>query len=164
VNLAVPWGILRLATRRRVWGVRLLLALPAVVALPMTSFLMLKSLTPALSDSHALLVFTSITLAGLPILAYLALVGSSLLRRRWRRFATWVGLTALASIAVGTWWLWSDMRVMPMIEHYEWSGGWYRLTVLGAYIVGTLVLIARSVRGFVRFVWRLGRHILIRAV
>jgi len=38
VNLIIPLVILRLATRKRIWGVRLLLALPVVVAIPAAAY------------------------------------------------------------------------------------------------------------------------------
>ena len=88
INVVVPLLILRLATRRRVWGVRLLLALPAVVAIPMAVFLTLLSVTPSMAGAsarQAIAGFGLATLGGLPVVVYVVLIGSSLLHRRWWR-------------------------------------------------------------------------------
>jgi outer membrane protein assembly factor BamB len=153
VNVLLPLGILRLATRRRFWSVRLLLALPAAVAIPLSVFLMSPSLT-----------VIPMTLLWIPVVIYAALAGRILFRRRWARLADLVGMTALASAALGIGWLWSDRRVMPALEHYDWSGGWLRLAVLGAYLVGMFVSIAWVIRGLVRCARRLGRRILAGSV
>ena len=53
INVVVPLLILKLATRRRVWGVRMLMALPVVVAIPMTAFLTFVSATPSMAGASA---------------------------------------------------------------------------------------------------------------
>jgi hypothetical protein len=167
IDVVVPLAILWLATRRRFWSVRMLLALPVAVAIPLGAFLTLKRLMPAeLPDpslGYAVGVFTLISLAGVPPLAYLALVGSSLIRRRWRRLAVIVGLTAIMAAVVGTYWLWSDMKTMPPIEYYSWSD-WHLLAWPAAYAMGVLVLIVRAVRGASRMIVRLGRRVFARTV
>ena len=78
INVVVPLLILKLATRRRVWSVRMLLALPAVVAIPMTAFLTFVSATPSMagaSAGQAIAGFGRATLGGMPIVVYVALVG-----------------------------------------------------------------------------------------
>src|SRR5262249_31699808 len=87
VSVGVPLLILKLATRRRVWSMRMLLALPAVVAIPMTAFLTFVSATPSMagpSGEEAIAGFGRATLGGMPIVIYVALVGESLIRRRRR--------------------------------------------------------------------------------
>jgi hypothetical protein len=90
--------------------------------------------------------------AGLPVLAYARIAGQSIFHRRWRPLAWLAGLTAVASVAVGAFWLWSEMRGMPAIERYTWSG-WYMVLVPGAYVVGSLVLL-RDVSGFKKWLPR----------
>src|SRR5262249_20650374 len=110
-----------------------------------------------------ILVFILISMAGLPLLAYLRQVGSSLTRRRWRRLCVLVGLTALVAVVVGALWLWADMRTMGTLEHYTCSG-WYLLAMPIAYGMGVVVLIAQPVRGLARLVRRLGLRVLSRPV
>ena len=70
----------------------------------------------------------------------MSIAGQIIFRRRWMPLASLAGLTAVATFAVGEFWLWSEMRGMPTIERYTWSG-WYLVLVPGAYIVGSLVLL-----------------------
>ncbi len=156
INVVVPLFILRLATRRRVWGVRLLMALPAVVAIPMTVFLTLVSVTPSMAGASALQAiagFGLATLGGLPVVAYVALIGSSLLRRRRRRFVRMAVLSVLATVGLGACGLWSDGQRMPTIEHYTWSD-WHAVIVPGLYLAGVLAMVAWAMRGSARFVWK----------
>jgi predicted Ser/Thr protein kinase len=160
VNVVLPLVILRAATRRRVWGVRLLMALPAVVAIPLAAFLMLRSVTPAMASvatERLIMIIILCTLAGLPALVYVTLIASSVLHRRWIRLAVLGVLTVLASVAVGAYWLGCDLMSKPAIEHYTWSG-WHGVVLPGAYAVGVLVLIAWAVRGVARLVMRLWRN------
>ncbi len=148
--------ILRLATRRRVWGVRLLMALPAVVAIPMAVFLTFVSVTPSMAGAsarQAIAGFGLATLGGLPVVVYVALIGSSLLRRRWRRLVRMAVLSVLATVGLGAFWLWSDGQRMPTIEHYTWSG-WHAVIVPGLYLAGVLAMVAWIVRRTARFVWK----------
>jgi len=167
IDVVVPLAILWLATRKRFWSVRMLLALPVVIAIPLGVGLTLKRLLPVeLPDPirwHAFLFFTLVSLAGLPPLAYLALVGSTLVRRRWRRLALIVGLTAIVAAVIGTYWLQSDMQSMPAIEHYSWSA-WHLLAWPAAYAVGLLVLIGWALRRAGRMTMRLGRRVFTRPV
>src|SRR5207248_1304780 len=111
VNVVVPLLILKLATRRRVWSVRMLLALPAVVAIPMTAFLTFVSATPSMagaSAGEAIAGFGRATVGGLPIVVYLALVGESLIRRRRRRLVKLAVLGVLATAVLAGFWLLED--------------------------------------------------------
>jgi hypothetical protein len=163
INVVIPVVILRMATRRRLGSLRLLLALPVAVAIPIAILIMVKSLSREVSVASwpvAILALTVVSIAGLPVLGYAGIVGLSILRRRWRQLAWLAGLTALASVAVGACWLGFDLRDMPAIERYNWSG-WYGVALPSAYAVGVLALIAWAVRGAARLVWKLSRRILV---
>ncbi len=149
INVVVPLAVLRLATRRRIWGMRLLLALPVVVAIPMAVSQMFRYLTPVQLSAS--------TLVGIPVLEYAGAALRSILDRRWKRLAVRVGLTALATVAIGIVWLWSDMRAMPATEHYTWSG-WYLVAIPGAYLVGVLACIMWIARGGFRLMRGLARR------
>jgi tRNA A-37 threonylcarbamoyl transferase component Bud32 len=159
INVVVPLLIVRLATRRRVWGVRLLLALPAVVAIPMAMSLAVLSVTPSMAGvtaSQAIAGFSLATLGGLPVVVYVVLIGSSLVRRRWLRLVWIAILSALVTAGLGAYWWWFDRQRMPAIEHYNWSG-WQAAIMPGLYLVGVLTMAAWAVRGTFRFVrkrWR----------
>ena len=71
INVMLPLAILRLATRRRVWGVRLLMALPVVVAIPMAVFLAIDAMEPVPHDPPWI-GGTVVTLAGVPVVVYLS--------------------------------------------------------------------------------------------
>jgi hypothetical protein len=104
LNVVPPRVILRLAAGRRPWSLRLLMALPIAAAVPLTAFLTLEPLIPILPDpfpSSAKILYALGTLAGIPAVACAILVDWSLIRRRWRTLALLVGLTALASLAIG---------------------------------------------------------------
>jgi serine/threonine protein kinase len=89
INVCIPLAILRLATRRRFWGVRLLLAIPAVFAIVLTGYPAVTSLT--LDRPEATLPrwwYISVdailfTMCGLPIVVYVTAFVLSLVRQRW---------------------------------------------------------------------------------
>ena len=87
-NLCIPLAILWLATRRRFWSVRLLLALPAVVAVLLVGFSALNSLVPDNRQPteqplwSVLVGITMFSMGGLPIVVYATAFGSALVRRR----------------------------------------------------------------------------------
>jgi hypothetical protein len=152
INLVVPLGILRLATRRRFWSVRLLLALP-VVAIPLAVFLTIDALEPMPHDSPWL-VGTVSTLGGIPFLVTVALLGRSLILGRWKRFVMLSLVILLAAVAIGAIGLGSDMMKKAPIEHYSWAG-WPRLVFPAVYAIGMLAVVAWIVRKVVQFVMRL---------
>jgi hypothetical protein len=156
-NLIIPATILKLATRRRFWSVRLLLALPVVVAIPMAILVAMRSdfahEVDIVSWLERILALMVISLAGLPVICYAGMVGQSIVYQRWSRIALLAGLTALASFMIGICWWWWDMRGMPAIERYAWSG-WYRVLIPGAYVVGSLAIL----RELLRLVTRLSRR------
>src|SRR5262249_19790616 len=92
-----------------------------------------------------------------PVVVFVTLVISSLIRRRWRRFAVLVGLTVLASVALGVYWLRSDIQTMPAIEHYA-GGEWHQLAIPGAYLVGVLASIGWGLRRTARLMMKLGKR------
>jgi hypothetical protein len=153
-----------LATRRRFWSVRLLLALPAVVAVIMSGSSTLISLLPArrqpaLPPWWGLPLGVAIfTMGGLPIIAYAAAFVVSMMRRRWRRTGLLVAGATVAAVVVAIVMLAFDIRFKLAIEHYGWSG-WQQALFWGAYVVGVLTLLARPARAAVRFVLRVVRRV-----
>jgi hypothetical protein len=229
INVCIPVAILWLATRRRFWSMRLLLALPVVAAILLTSYSTLSSLIldrPQMTVPHSwgvilsvvLLVMagvpivayatafvlslvrvrwlkwllalpvvaailvagssvldtltpktpqptswwsipldvTVLSMSGVPIVAYAAVLVLSLVRRRWRKTGLLIASALLAAILIGAIMLRSDMLMKPLIEHYDWSG-WHQAVYFGAYAVGVLMLLVRPARSVARFVWRLAR-------
>jgi outer membrane protein assembly factor BamB len=155
-NVLLPLGILRLAAPRRPWTMRVLMALPIAAAIPLTAIVAVEPLIPTLPapyPSSSRMLFTLGTLAGIPIVSFAAVAGWSLVRRRWRSLALLAGLTILASLVIGTVWLWTDFRSMPTIEQYTWSG-WYLAVLPGAYAVGVLMVMAWATRGALRWARR----------
>jgi outer membrane protein assembly factor BamB len=163
VNVCIPLAILWLATRRRFWSVRLLLALPAVVAVLLVGFSAVNSLVPDRRQPTeqplwiVVVAITMISMTGLPIVVYAIAFGSALVRRRWRKIGILVAAASLAAILIAAIMLRSDMRAKPLIEHYDWSG-WHQAGYRGAYAVGALMLLARPARAVGRFVSRLFRR------
>ncbi len=156
VNVAVPIGILRLAARRRPWSLRLLMAMPIAAAVPLAVFQARETLLPEQIGSlpaSARPVFALATLAGLPIVLYAGMALACLFRRRWRRLATLLAVTSVASAVVGVAWLRLDGRTMPAIEHYDRTNG-YLIAVPGAEAVGVLLLFGWPLRRFVRWIRR----------
>jgi hypothetical protein len=144
VNVMLPIALLRLAARRRPWTIRLLLMLPVAAAVPLCTYLAVEPLLPAKLDPlppYPRLLFALATVASIPVAAWMALAGWSLVCLRWMSLAGLAGLTVLASAAVAAAWLYFDGRAMPAIEHYGRSG-WHLVVVPGAYAAGMLILIA----------------------
>ena len=87
-NVFVPDTLLWLAARRRPWSLRVLMALPVAAAVPLTAFQAVEP-TPvpppsAPLPSSPLALFALGSAAGVPLVAFVILVGVTLLRRRWR--------------------------------------------------------------------------------
>jgi hypothetical protein len=164
INVVVPLLILKLATRRRAWSVRMLLALPAVVAIPMTAFLTFVSATPSMagaSAGEAIASFGRATLGGLPLVIYVALVGASLIRRRRRRLVKLAVLGVIATAVLAGFWLLVDRTRHRAIVHYTWID-WYAVIVPVLYFAGVLAMVAWVVRGAWRYVvkeWRRRRAV-----
>jgi uncharacterized protein involved in cysteine biosynthesis len=94
-----------------------------------------------------------LSMSGLPIVAYGAAFVLSVVRGRWRTMRILVGGALLAAVVIGAMSLSSDRLMMPVNEHYDWSG-WHQVILWGAYMIGVLVLLARPARGVARFVSR----------
>ena len=131
VNICIPVMVLWLATRRRFWSVRLLLALPVVVAVIMAGSSTLISLTPdnlqpsptswwGLVSGMALL-----SISGLPVVAYTVALVLALVHRRWKKIGVLVAGAVLAAVLISTLLLWLGSHAKPAIEHYNWSG-WHK--------------------------------------
>lgn len=146
VVLVIPVGIVRLATRRRTWGLPLLLSLPVAFGIPLAALVAARTLIPSLSESipawGIVLGALGIAVAGLPVLLYPWALVADLLGRRWNRLATLLGLTLIATVVAGGYMVRADLRIMPEIEFFDWSE-WYGLLPIGAYIAGLLLLAAR---------------------
>jgi hypothetical protein len=155
INIVIPLAILHLATRRRFWSVRLLLALPVAVAIPMAAFLTIIKLSPAPSVSVGgeVLALVAYTVLGIPVLEYLGGAVLSVVHRRWRRLAILAISIALVSLVIGAFMLWADAQTKASIEHYDWRG-WYLAVVPGAYILGLLLVIGRIIGAAARLTVR----------
>ena len=160
VNVALPLGLLHLVAGRRRWSIRLLMALPVAVAVPLTAFLIIEPVLPAVPDrflSTPRLLFVAATLAGIPVVVSAVFLTRTLIRRRWRALAMLFLGTAVASFGVGAAWLWVDGRAMIALEYYE-RAEWYLAIVPGAYAVGFLLLLAWWIRGIGRTLRRLAQR------
>ena len=159
ISVCLPLAILWLATRRRFWSVRLLLALPAMVAIYMTGSMAAIAMLPNRmeGDGGLWLLATILSISGFPFVVYTITLGSALVRRRWWRTGLLVAGAVLAAVVIGAIMLRSDNLKKPLIEHYTWSG-WHHALYLGAYAVGALALLARLARGAARLVSRLARR------
>jgi len=150
-NVLVPIAILWLASRRRGWSVRTLMALPVVAAVPLLIYRAMEPLIPVQIGPLAAstrLVFTLGTIAGIPLVTYAFyafMACWSLVRHRWNPLILVADSTVLATAAVAAAWLWIDSRAMPAIEHYERSN-WYLAVIPGAYAVGILLPVGWMVR------------------
>jgi hypothetical protein len=156
INVIVPIALIRLVARRRRWTIRLLMALPVAVAVPLTAFQTRDSVLPVEISpipTTGPLAFVLGTLAGLPIVLYAGLACLSLFRRQWRRLLALIGLTIVSTAIVGAAWLRNDSRAMPAIEYYSRSE-WYLAAVPGAYAAGVLIPVAWTLRAAYRLLRR----------
>jgi hypothetical protein len=150
----LPAAIFSLAWRHRFRRLQTVMALPLAIGLPVSACVSLfddgffGSTTWSLT-SGLLIAATG----GLPILAYLFVSASILIRRRVDQLALWVVLSVLCSLMAGLMWLRIDMQTMPSIEHYSWSG-WYRALAPGVYYLGLIAAIVWAIRELVRYVER----------
>ncbi len=162
VNVCIPVMLLWLATRRRFWSMRLLIALPVVVAVSMAGSSTLISLFPDISATVAntLVGFCPavalLSMSGVPVVAYTVALVLAVVHRRWKKIGVLVAGAVLAAVLILTLTLWAVSHVKPAIEHYNWSG-WHQALIWGAYVAGVLMLAARAARAAGRFVWSLAR-------
>jgi hypothetical protein len=160
INVVAPLGLLWLAARRRPWTLRLLMALPIAAAVPLTVFQTVEPLVPVQIGSQPVssrIVFALATLVGIPVVTFAFVFVRSLILGRWRTLALLAGLTVLATGAIAAAWLWSDRRFMTAIEHYDWSR-WDLALILGAHVVGELILFGWMLRTTFRGIMRLGNR------
>ena len=118
------------------------MALPVAAVLPLMAYLMLEPLlpvgsTPLLGTEQRLFIVA--TLAGLPIVFYVAWMARSLARLRWKPALALATLAVLSSLTIAAVWLWFDMKSMPAIEHHG-SAGWYLAAMPGVYAAAVLSL------------------------
>jgi tRNA A-37 threonylcarbamoyl transferase component Bud32/outer membrane protein assembly factor BamB len=161
INIGAPLAILRLATRRRVWSVRMLAALPAAVAIPLAGLSALGALLPNRTSGSfwdTAVPISLISLAGVPLLVYAVLLASAMLRRRWKRLVLLVALAAVAACVAGGSWLHVESKRMLANEHYTYAG-WYHAAWLGAYTVGVLALLKPPANAVVRLTSRAYRRL-----
>ncbi len=161
-NICIPWLIVWLSTRRRVFSVRLLMAMPAAVAIALTGSMavieILQSQNPPGPGMSYWFRYTLLlSLAGLPIVACAYPVGSSLIRRRWRKVGRLVALAGLAAILIATSMFGVDWLRMGSIEHYAWSG-WHHAVYCGFYAVGAVFVLSWPVRWTSRGLVQLARR------
>ena len=76
------------------------------------------------------LVFSLLTLAGVPIVALVAKAGRDLIRHRWKAIARLAALTVAASVLVAVAWLVFDSNHRPSYDRYEGSS-WYLAGIPG---------------------------------
>ena len=162
VNVCIPVMVLWLATRRRFWSMRLLIALPVVVAVSMAGSSTLISLIPDyLQPSPTswwgfVLRMAWLSISGLPVVAYTVALVLAIVHRRWKKIGVLVAGAVLAAVLILTLSLWAVSQAKPAIEHYNWSG-WHQSLFWGAYVAGLVMLAARAARAAGRFVWSLAR-------
>ena len=104
VNICLPAGIFWLATRRRFCSMRLLLAVPVVVAILLTSYSAISSVIIDRPQTTVppwwgrLLGVVLLPMVGIPIVAYATAFVLSLVRVRWLKVA--LALPVVAAILV----------------------------------------------------------------
>ena len=76
-------------------------------------------------------------MSGLPIVAYVAALILSLVRRRWRKTGLFIAGAVLVAFLIAAITLLFDTLAKPLIEHYDWSG-WHQAIYQGIYAVGAL--------------------------
>ena len=162
VNVCFPVMLLWLATRRRFWSMRLLIALPAVVAVSMAGTSTLISLIPDIFQPPPIprwdffLRMAFLSMSGLPVVAYVVAFVLALVHRRRKKIGVLVAGALLPAVLLLTLTLWAEGRAKPTIEHYNWSG-WHQALLWGAYLAGLLMLLARAALAAGRFVLSLVR-------
>ena len=147
----------------RVRWLKWLLALPVVAAILVAGSAALNFLIPDNRQSAGSTWWSipvnvaMLSLSGLPIVVYAAVLGLAVVRRAWPKAARLVARALLAAILIAAITLLFDRLRKPLIEHYDWSG-WHQAGYLGAYAAGVLVLLARPARAVGRFLLRLVRR------
>jgi WD40 repeat protein len=159
--LAAPGGLVFCTWRSPKRGVRLLTLAVAIYL----GFAALWFLTrPALMQT--LLIRQSsgaprglfAVLAGLPLVAFAALLVLWAVQRRWWRLGSLVAAFLLASLVLTSYGLWTDPRRMDPLQHYS-SDGWYFVLFIGAFAAGALAMVLIVFGPAARVIWRWVRKI-----
>ena len=117
------------------------------MAVPLLVYLTVVPRLPHLSESPLLAthgrMFVTGSMAGVPIVACLMWIGVSAVRRRWWGLVGFLGLMAVATIAVAGGWMWVDRKAMAVgVEHYGWEG-WGVIVMAGAYVAAVVCVVGR---------------------
>ncbi len=162
VNVCIPVMVLWLATRRRFWSVRLLLALPVAVGVIIAGSSTLISLIPdylqpsPTSWWDLVLRVAWLFLSGLPVVAYTVALALAIVHRQWKKISVLIAGAVLAAVLILTLMLCAVSHWKPAIEHFNWSGS-HEALFWGAYVAGLVMLTARAARAAGRFVLSLVR-------
>ena len=112
VNVCIPVMVLWLAMRRRFWSMRLLFALPVVVAVSMAGSSTLISLfrdelQPPTPWWGFVYLVAWLSMGGLPVVAYTVALVLALVRRQWKKIRVLVAGAVLAAVLILTLSLWA---------------------------------------------------------
>jgi hypothetical protein len=152
LNIVVPLVFLRIAAGRRVWTMRLMMLVPIAAAIPLSAYATLEPMIPSFRPpfpSNPKAVFFLGSLAGVPIVGYLAAVAAALAKWNWRALMRLALLTLGASAVVAAAWMRIDFQTKPSIDRYDWAG-WYEALVLGAYLVGAIATVVWAAKSLFR--------------
>ncbi len=150
VNVVLPlWVVRRVKGKLRFFHIRALMVLPLVAAIPLMTYLTLAPWMP--SDLGRLLssetrIFLGGTLAGLPVVYFMGVLGANVVRRRWRALIELVGVTVISAVVVAAGWIWLDRNSMAAIEHYGWEG-WEMVVSPGVYLAAVLWGLGKGILG-----------------
>ena len=125
------------------------MVLPLAAAIPLMTYLTLapwmpSHLNPLLSSEARILLVA--TLAGLPVVYYLAVMGASVFRRRGKVLIALMGVTVITAVVVAAGWIWLDRKSMAGVEHYGWEG-WELVMLPGAYVAAVLWGVGKVISG-----------------
>jgi outer membrane protein assembly factor BamB len=154
VNVVLPlWIVRRAKGNRRFFHIRALMVLPLVAAIPLMTYLTLAPWMP--SDLGRLLssetrIFLGGTLAGLPVVYFMGVMGASVVRRRGQALSALVVVTLITAVVVAVGWIMLDRRSMAGIEHYGWEA-WELVMLPGAYVAAVLWGLGKVIWG--GYIW-----------
>jgi hypothetical protein len=137
----IPWRILRWAGRQDRRSLKVLLALPIVVAGILAVFGLLNAMLPPMPMPDWQLYLFDLLMAtlGLPIVFYGVRVGRSIASRKWFGLILFVALTLLGTAFIAGGLIAYDAGRMTSVEYYRWTGAPICLG-LGVYTLGGLLL------------------------
>ena len=132
------------------------MVLPLAAAIPLMTYLTLAPWIPSYLTrmlSSETKIFLGGTLAGIPVVYFMGVMGASVVRRRWRALITLVGVTMITAVVVAAGWIMLDRKSMAGIEHYGWQR-WELVLLPGAYAAAVLWAVGKVVLGGYRWVRR----------